>query len=600
MQQANLLDEKMPPEVFTDRAEELACLHEFAGRVARGGAPSEALLGPRRVGKSAILRRFCNQLFWEQDEVAPFYFEMPEEPIWLHELACQYFEAFARQHLAFILKKPELARDRVRLDGLKPFLGSEDAGELREVVRSFEAQRQESAEVLFHFVRAMPRDVARWSDRSCIVVLDEFQRLDQVVYRDEALTRPTGRISGGYSELSESPDAPMLVAGSQVSMLAKHTLNHGLTGRFSRQRIGPLSLEAGAELTRRLSHSLGLGLSKEVCQEISRTAQGHPFYIRCAVESRAPGKNLDTATGIAEVFDYEIRRGKIFEFWDEHFKENLDTLDMPKAAEAIFFLLKWEQETPPEQKRRVGGMRDVSAAEALGLPEEKVEQLYRALDRVDLVEESHSVSFYRGIQDPMLARCLRWGYAEKILKVTDEQMGRQLAQELQTQLEEAEQEIRRLRGRVNEMLGRDAERTVQRLMKACFLDQRVSASQFFHGEDELLLPTFADVKPDRVVLADREEYQLDNVGKPYSPSAPWWVTEQKNWSEPVGPDVIEKFVRSARAWQKERGIEDIVLWVYGRSGFTDAALAAMRSESILHSDQNDLQELAAELGLADL
>ena len=273
---------------------------------------------------------------------------------------------------------------------------------------------------------------------------------------------------------------------------------------------------------------------------------------------------------------------------------------MPKAAEAIFFMLKWEAETPPEQKRRVGGMRDMEAAEPLGLSPEQVQELYRALDRVDLVEESTSADFYRAMPDAMLARCLRWRYSERILNVPRDQMGKDLAQEFQSQLEAAQQEIRRLRGHVRDLLGRDAERAVQRLMKACFLDQEVPANRFFHGEGRLLLPTFSEVKPDRVVLADRDEYQLDNVGKPYSASAPWWLTEQKNWAKPVGPDRVEKFIRAARGWQKERGIDQVVLWFYSRSGFTQPALTTMQSEGILYSDQNDLQELAADLGWSDL
>jgi len=52
---------------------------------------SVGLIGHRRVGKTAILHRLYNDLFWQQGMIIPFSFEMRKEPIWIKDLAVKYF-----------------------------------------------------------------------------------------------------------------------------------------------------------------------------------------------------------------------------------------------------------------------------------------------------------------------------------------------------------------------------------------------------------------------------------------------------------------------------------------------------------------------------
>jgi len=106
------------------------------------------------------------------------------------------------------------------------------------------------------------------------------------------------------------------------------------------------------------------------------------------------------------------------------------------------------------------------------------------------------------------------------------------------------------------------------------------------------------VKADSVVTLGGEQYQLDNVGWPERPAREAvWVTEQKNWDQRVGVRAARKFAAAVEAYRAERGLKRVVAWLYGRSGFTPAARPFLEAAGILHSDREELLDLAEERGL---
>ncbi|MEM7537455.1 MAG: hypothetical protein AAF639_35120, partial [Chloroflexota bacterium] len=93
--------ERVGKGIFTDREYEMASLMEWAQMVADEYGRSQALVSHRRYGKTAIMERFYNRLFWEFDNVMPFYFELNDDiqQIWIKELAELYLYSFLQQFL---------------------------------------------------------------------------------------------------------------------------------------------------------------------------------------------------------------------------------------------------------------------------------------------------------------------------------------------------------------------------------------------------------------------------------------------------------------------------------------------------------------------
>lgn len=82
-----MLDEKILPveemvayEEFTDRVEILRELTGWIKHIQRMASSSTAIIAPRRLGKTVLLDRLVNIVFFQpENRVAPFYFRMRRE-----------------------------------------------------------------------------------------------------------------------------------------------------------------------------------------------------------------------------------------------------------------------------------------------------------------------------------------------------------------------------------------------------------------------------------------------------------------------------------------------------------------------------------------
>jgi hypothetical protein len=81
-------------------------LMEWSSRIPRELAKSQALLGRRKSGKTAIMQRLFNVLWNQNGQVIPFYFEVRDSKMWLLEFAKSYFYTFLSHYFSFVYRKP--------------------------------------------------------------------------------------------------------------------------------------------------------------------------------------------------------------------------------------------------------------------------------------------------------------------------------------------------------------------------------------------------------------------------------------------------------------------------------------------------------------
>jgi hypothetical protein len=121
-----MYDEKILPveemvawEEFTDRVEILRELDLWVKNIQRMAAPSTALISPRRMGKTVLLDRLVNTVFFRPEyRVAPFYFRMRREDTTLRKFLLEYATTFFRQYIAYCHQEPLLYRSRTPLEEL--------------------------------------------------------------------------------------------------------------------------------------------------------------------------------------------------------------------------------------------------------------------------------------------------------------------------------------------------------------------------------------------------------------------------------------------------------------------------------------------------
>ncbi|MCP4107212.1 MAG: hypothetical protein GY749_17000 [Desulfobacteraceae bacterium] len=233
-----MYDEKILPveemvayEEFTDRVEILRELDTWVQRMA---SPSTALISPRRMGKTVLLDRLVNTVFFKPEyKVAPFYFRMRREETTLREFLLEYATTFFRQYIAYCHQAPSLyGDDSTKLEQLLEYPSDhKEVGLAKEFIKGFlgryyDTRHDDIRNQWDGFIRA-PERLASHSGTRVAVIIDEFQDMKFYVHyvekdsleriKQERIKNPDYRginLTATYDRQAQSRKAPMLVSGS--------------------------------------------------------------------------------------------------------------------------------------------------------------------------------------------------------------------------------------------------------------------------------------------------------------------------------------------------------------------------------------------------
>jgi len=427
------VEEMLAYEEFTDRVEILRELDEWVKNIQRMASPSTAIIAPRRMGKTVLLDRLVNTVFFKPEyRVSPFYFRMKREETTLRKFLLEYATTFFRQYIAYCHQDTMLFRQkRVELETLLEYSSDHKAVRLaQEFIREFlvRYRRNGSEDARNHwdnFISA-PEDLASFSGTRVAVIIDEFQ--DMKFYVHDVDEETLGRIrterehhpemqgtdlTATYDRQAQSRKAPMLVSGSAVTIIFRTVMGGPLGGRFDFTYLRPLSLPDGAALLRQLLDIYMPNVTVSPVNALYASAQvgGHPYYIYCLVMSKCENKKFDETEAIDSLIRYETEQGKIFGFWQTHFRDNRKHINADSDEELgkkiIYYFTRYNNQ--PVDTGEI--------AEKLGVPvkavEEKIERLYLA----DLVYITRAR--YYAFSDICLMRFIRFLY-EKDLEGLEE------------------------------------------------------------------------------------------------------------------------------------------------------------------------------------
>ena len=244
----------VPEEVYTDRAEPLQYLYQYALKAITRRSMSTVLLGQRRMGKTEIFKRVVNRLFFEQENYAdlhsslvPVYYCFDDKPTDPCQFAKKYTENFIRWYAAFRLRNPVLLSEKIwgidavislMQDKIPQSLGLQGMLNFLKLLYERKVTDPESSAL------TLPRWVSDRDESTVVMFLYEFQHTRLPQYNFD--------IVGLMQQAVESPTCPHFVTGSAMSILAAEILGRGsLFGRFESEPIGPLTEYWGAELARK-------------------------------------------------------------------------------------------------------------------------------------------------------------------------------------------------------------------------------------------------------------------------------------------------------------------------------------------------------------
>lgn len=405
-------------DLFVNRQREFALLDEWVNNIPWRPNNSVALIGRRRTGKTAILIKFFNRLFYEQDKVLPVYISFAEqlwraEPPTMQEVSDHYMLSYLTCFLAFRQRQPELLEAITTLEQLHTVAAECQDAIVLEAIQTYRGARQNSdiGSTLVRGVINTPRHIAKVHQIQTVIMVDEFQILTHVY--DPFLQRHRD-LMGLFQKAVESRVAPMLVSGSVVSLLLDKALGGILSGRFIYHHLEPLAREYAHELIFRLGDYAQIAVTEEFAEAVFQLTGGYPYSIQSLVTSRSPARQrLPDLDALEEVLVYELsdRNAYLYQHYDEEFVKYHDLLNGAQLTKKVMF---WTVKYPN---------RTIDAdqiAHELGIGIEDVQNAIRKLYQADIVYRV-GMDLYEGPSDPMLRRFIEYNYRREIEKLEPEE-----------------------------------------------------------------------------------------------------------------------------------------------------------------------------------
>jgi len=399
------------PELLVGREKEFEEMDKWINLIPKKLAGSRVILARRKSGKTVIVQRVFNQLWSQNGDVIPFYFDIAENKIWYPMFAIDYYRAFASQYISFLERDETLVGKPLSLKKIREYGVSKSIDVLVEDVDSLLHDKKEGFhDLMWKTAHSAPNRVADVHDQRILVILDEFQNIARHVYRNEECKgEPDESMPGSFHSFSESKIAPMLVTGSYVGWLLDIAGKYLQAGRLEEWRVNPyLTPEEGLEAVYRYARFYDEPVTNETALLINELCMSDPFFICCMMRSRYGSKCLDTEKGVVETYDYEItdRHSRMSTTWNEYIQLTLQKVNDRHAKEMLLHLSRHSD--------RYWTHREIRDELQIDLDLNEIKRRLILLVEADVIEWGRSDIDFRGLQDGTLNLILRNRFEKEI------------------------------------------------------------------------------------------------------------------------------------------------------------------------------------------
>jgi len=586
--------EEKGAEWFVNRSFELEWLWKWASEVPKSFR-SQALVGLRRTGKTAILHKIFNRLYHEQECVIPIYVSFgdyvrqTERVLDAYSFATEFFEGYWRSYFSFKHNQPSFHTINVELDFLRSFaqdISDEVAIEWMERFDRAVESKSPGADGrrLAKSVIVMPNAIARLHNRPTVIIIDEFQALTNVIDPD---TNRYYDITNFFQQASEARKAPMIVSGSSISMMVDEALVGALSGRFQSTHLEPLTQDYATDMMFRLAAFYEIDLTERQALEIWEATSGYPYSIECLLRNphfpkanTSDSENNSRKDSLEDFFIQMLtsRTSELREHYHEEFGKYIGRLN-----EVTRKVLLWIIKNSEKRIRPVNIVADLALDE--DLVRESLDQLYKG----DVINSTGWFS-YEDPADPLLRQYIHHQHRYEVENLAPD-----------VALKDLRTEINRIRGEANRRVGHLAEVIVGGVMER--FDQReVDGTSYFGLDEQVHLPKMVQIDRREGVIKEGTYNEIDVIGEyaMRNERKGAWLVSVRYRDKKMGVGEVEKFIQHAAKTQQEKQYAQVTRWYFSKKGFTQNALDLLCAEGIYHSNVDEFNALANLFGFLGL
>jgi predicted AAA+ superfamily ATPase len=583
-------------ELFTNRQEELIYLDSWIRNIGKEAAISTAIVGHRKVGKTALLQHLFNRLLGKKEhEVIPFLFEIKEQPFLIDEFSRLYYSSFISQLLSF--KKRQWLGTTNSMEKLLKISAELQLDYVTEDLMEWQRHAEVGGAILWTFTNEAPHRLAEFSGERILVMIDEFQYINKYIYQAAPFVpeNQLTTLAGSYLGTSESRIAPMLITGSAIGMLVT-LIYRQLPKRFEFYYLKKFKEQDFLELGYKLSALYNVPVTDECLLQAHRLLDGHPAYLRDIFNSKYEKKDLTATQGLYETFFFEVqkpRQGRILAGWEEYIDLAFEQINQRHAKKIVLFLAKHsDREWSRMEIKERCGLQDMD--------DQELDQKLQALVAGDLIAPGRSPLYYRGLGDPTCEKVFRLKYEEEIEQISFETTQQDMRREfeeanrrLKEELAAKTVEANRLRGELNQKKGEIGELWIKSVLKHYSTRGRYFApGELGNNTEKMRLPRFKKIEAYSFV-SDGLQIGVDLLCEPAQKEELHLAVEVKNREvKHVGVDEVEKFAANLQTLQEHRGVTQLHGLFYSFNGFQPAVIEKLRELKIFWWDFETLQRLS--------
>lgn len=415
------------PELFTGRKKELDYFLKWIDNIEDEKSQSTALLARRKMGKTTLMERLFNITFSKNNNIIPFYYEIKEREIWIVDFCQDFFLTFIYHYIAFKTRNPGYLNLETRSDFDKVIktAKAEKLDYLCPIIEDVaHAAAHEKIDLLWEIVREAPKIIAARQDEYILQMIDEFQFLNAMIYRDKALTIPAKDLAGGYLSTAESKIAPLLVTGSWVGWLMS-LLTMMLPARFKYKTLDNMPENEAMEMTFNFSRFFEVPVTGETAYLIATQAEGSPFYISSIIRSEYEDKDLTTIDGLTRTLEFETLdyHGGIKSTWMEYIKKAFSNVNDRNAKKIVLHLSK-NRDRELTRKELLDDLK-------LDMSDQQLELKLEALVKADIISQGQTNYDYRGVRDNIFDKVFRGVYEKEIREFDPDEIKKEFGAEFQ-------------------------------------------------------------------------------------------------------------------------------------------------------------------------
>jgi hypothetical protein len=509
--------------------------------------------------------------------VIPFYYEIKEIKKWVGDFCVDFFLTFVYQYIAFKTRNIDYLKplEKNDFDAIKAITRKDGFDDLTALIHSVEYSfTHEHVDILWDTVREAPLTIAHRKNEFIVQMIDEFQFMNAMIYRDKDMKVPADTLAGGYLSTAESKIAPLLVSGSWVGWLMKE-LSSMLPARFRNKFIKNMPENEASELLYKYSRFFNVPVTEETAFALVRITEGNPFYISAVIRSDYPGKDLTSIDGLTDTLEFETldEQGLIKLSWMEYIAKAFPQINDRHAKNIVLHLSKYRD--------REWTRAELCKALNLEMPENDLEKKLKALVKTDIINQGASNNRYRGVNDNIFDKVFRGVYEEDIREFSP----KVIREEYSDELKKEKKRYNRLLGKYNLLKGYHAEFLIlDRLLRARKNNELLKSITCFLPAD-FEFCDYSQVWKYHSSPEYAREFSVDIFARSVKASDYSIIGEVKNREiKKFSLDELKEFELKFAEIKKRENLERVVGFIFSRSGFTGEAEDYCREKGIACSE----------------